>query len=80
VYWSGVAGNHDNLPNAQDNVYKGYVQLYTVDGKLVRNLENSYNVAGHFRKNYEAVGLAKGMYMLRVSAGGAASSKTIIVK
>ncbi|HEY6160446.1 MAG TPA: choice-of-anchor V domain-containing protein, partial [Bacteroidia bacterium] len=27
VYWSGVAGNHDNLPNAQDNVYKGYVQL-----------------------------------------------------
>jgi hypothetical protein len=54
--------------------------LYSIDGKLVKELDNSKAKAGQFSQSYAVDGIAKGMYFLNISAGNAFETKKIIIE
>src|SRR6185312_1634843 len=56
-------------------------ELYSMDGKMVRMLENnSQTTAGTFEKTYELNDLPKGIYFLRINANNITETRKVIVE
>ncbi len=55
------------------------VKLYSIDGKLVKELENNKFEAGDFSQSYSLDGMSKGMYFLNISTGNITQAKKIII-
>ena len=52
--------------------------LYTVDGKLCRQLLNENLSSGKFNRNYNMASLAPGVYLLKLNIGGATVTQKIV--
>jgi len=57
---------------------KANAMLYTVDGKLVRQLFNENITAGTFNRNYNIATLASGIYLVKLNIGGATETQKIV--
>jgi len=55
-------------------------RLYSIDGKMIKELENNNIAAGNFNQTYSIDGVAKGMYFLNVTAGTTVETKKIIIE
>jgi len=55
-------------------------RLYSIDGKLVKELDNNKATAGQFSQSYAVDGIAKGMYFLNVSAGSITQTRKVIIE
>ncbi len=53
--------------------------LYSLDGKCVKELEDKRIQAGTFSRSYPVNDLAKGIYLLRINAGSYAETRKIII-
>ncbi|MEO8761626.1 MAG: choice-of-anchor V domain-containing protein [Bacteroidia bacterium] len=54
-------------------------QLFSVDGKLIKNLFNTKAPAGLFTESFSAEGITKGLYLLRTTIGGQTQTKRVFV-
>lgn len=53
-------------------------QLYSLDGRLVKELINEKTADGHFTQNSDAGGLSSGVYLIKLNVGDASVTKKIL--
>jgi len=56
------------------------IELYSMDGKMARTLENTTASAGAFTRNYSISDLPKGIYLVRVTNNDYTSAKPLIIQ
>ena len=91
---TGIKDNNQTIslnvfPNpATDNINVAFnlnqssvisMNLFSVDGKLIRTFENKVVGQGYFNQSYSTEGLSKGIYFLKVSSESFSESKKIFV-
>jgi hypothetical protein len=56
------------------------LKLYDVTGKLVSVMASGYSRAGRFAARFESDRLARGIYLLRLEAGGDRTTSKLVVE
>ncbi|MGZ6539843.1 MAG: T9SS type A sorting domain-containing protein, partial [Bacteroidia bacterium] len=93
-FTTGISDNNESVslnvfPNpVTDNINVAFnlnqsenisMNLFSVDGKLIRTFENKTIDQGYFNQTYSTEGISKGIYFLRLSSNNFSESKKILV-
>jgi len=55
------------------------IQLFSMDGKLIKNLTNKKVAAGLFTETFNTEGMAHGLYLLRINMGGQSEAHRLFI-
>ncbi|NWG28991.1 MAG: T9SS type A sorting domain-containing protein, partial [Ignavibacteriaceae bacterium] len=67
ISWQSPVGSHQTL------------KIYDVLGNEVATLVDEFRVAGRYEINFDATGLASGIYLYRIQAGSFVETKKMIL-
>jgi len=67
-----------NITYSIDNYSKVKIDIYSIDGKIVSNLVNSYQSHGLYTVNWNPENVTTGIYFVKMTVGSFTDTKKII--